>query len=344
MIEKIENLRAEIASLKATSPQEAEQLRIRYLSKKGAVTSLFNDFKALSPEQKRELGQKLNELKNFATETITALRDAAAAGENSQSDDDMDLFRTAAPMPLGTRHPLSLVREEIIAIFRRLGFTIAEGPEVEDDWHVFESLNFPPDHPARDMQDTLYIQDKVVLRTHTSTMQIRTMLKNKPPLAIIAPGKVYRRDSDLTHTPMFHQIEGLVVDKHITMADLRGTLTAFLQTVFGKQTKVRFRPSFFPFTEPSVEVDMSCTQCGGKGHLADGSPCRICKTTGWLEILGAGMVDPAVFQSVGYNPNEVTGFAFGLGVERIAMLKYGITDLRINFENDMRYLSQFTGA
>ena len=234
--------------------------------------------------------------------------------------------------------------EEVTSVFQNMGYQIVTGPEVDTDFHCFEALNMPPEHPARDMQDTLYIQDKVVLRTHTSTMQVRTMLKNKPPLAIIAPGKVYRRDSDLTHTPMFHQIEGLVVDKHITMAELRGTLTAFLQPGFGKQTKVRFRPSFFPFTEPSVEVDMSCTQCAGKGHLADGSPCRICKTTGWLEILGAGMVDPAVFESVGYDPKEITGFAFGLGVERIAMLKYGITDLRINFENDMRYLSQFTGA
>ena len=342
MLQRIADLRAEIEGLTAADAAEVETLRIKYLSKKGLVPALMNDFRSVPAEDKRAVGQAINELKNFATDKINSLRDALACGNNEASG--LDLTRTASPIHQGTRHPLSLVREEIIAIFRRLGFNIAEGPEIEDDWHLFSSLNFAADHPARDMQDTLYIQDKVVLRTHTSTMQVRTMLKNKPPLAIIAPGKVYRRDSDLTHTPMFHQIEGLVVDKHITMADLRGTLTAFLQTVFGKQTKVRFRPSFFPFTEPSVEVDMSCTQCGGKGHLADGSPCRICKTTGWLEILGAGMVDPAVFQSVGYNPNEVTGFAFGLGVERIAMLKYGITDLRINFENDMRYLSQFTGA
>ena len=344
MTDKINELLRLVEEFKPKAAAEIEEFRIRILGKKGELNALMEEFKTVAPELKRELGQQLNRLKNEATARIGSLREELQNAVSDTAASSGDLTRPGSAQQLGSRHPISLVRNQIVEVFSRLGYTVAEGPEIEDDWHVFSALNFPPEHPARDMQDTLYIQDKVVLRTHTSTMQVRTMLKNKPPLAIIAPGKVYRRDSDLTHTPMFHQIEGLVVDKHITMADLRGTLTAFLQTVFGKQTKVRFRPSFFPFTEPSVEVDMSCTQCAGKGHLADGSPCRICKTTGWLEILGAGMVDPAVFESVGYDPKEITGFAFGLGVERIAMLKYGITDLRINFENDMRYLSQFTGA
>lgn len=340
MIEKIENLRAEIASLKATSPQEAEQLRIRYLSKKGAVTSLFNDFKALSPEQKRELGQKLNELKNFATETITALRDAAAAGENSQSDDDMDLFRTAAPMPLGTRHPLSLVREEIISIFARLGFTIAEGPEIEDDWHVFSSLNFADDHPARDMQDTFFINRNpdVLLRTHTSSVQSRVMEHSEPSIRIICPGRVYRNEaiSARAHC-FFHQVEGLYVDKGVSFADLKQTLLYFAREMFGAETKIRLRPSYFPFTEPSAEMDISCNLCGGKG-------CGFCKGTGWVEILGCGMVDPNVLDACGIDSKEYNGYALGMGVERIANLKYRVNDLRLFSENDVRFLGEFTHA
>lgn len=340
MIEKIENLRAEIASLKATSPQEAEQLRIRYLSKKGAVTSLFNDFKALSPEQKRELGQKLNELKNFATETITALRDAAAAGENSQSDDDMDLFRTAAPMPLGTRHPLSLVREEIISIFARLGFTIAEGPEIEDDWHVFSSLNFADDHPARDMQDTFFINRNpdVLLRTHTSSVQSRVMEHSEPPIRIICPGRVYRNEaiSARAHC-FFHQVEGLYVDKGVSFADLKQTLLYFAREMFGAETKIRLRPSYFPFTEPSAEMDISCNLCGGKG-------CGFCKGSGWVEILGCGMVDPNVLDACGIDSKEYNGYALGMGVERIANLKYRVNDLRLFSENDVRFLGEFTHA
>lgn len=341
MIEKIENLRAEIASLKATSPQEAEQLRIRYLSKKGVVTSLFNDFKALSPEQKRELGQKLNELKNFATETITALRDAAAAGENSQSDDDMDLFRTAAPMPLGTRHPLSLVREEIISIFARLGFTIAEGPEIEDDWHVFESLNFPPDHPARDMQDTFFISRDpadILLRTHTSSVQTRVMEHAQPPIRIVCPGRVYRNEaiSARAHC-FFHQIEGLYIDKNVSFADLRQVLLGFARQMFGPETKIRLRPSYFPFTEPSAEMDISCDICGGKG-------CAFCKGTGWVEILGCGMVDPNVLKSCGIDPEVYSGYAFGMGIERITNLKYKVKDLRLFSENDVRFLREFEAA
>ena len=340
MIEKIENLRAEIASLKATSPQEAEQLRIRYLSKKGAGTSLFNDFKALSPEQKRELGQKLNELKNFATETITALRDAAAAGENSQSDDDMDLFRTAAPMPLGTRHPLSLVREEIISIFARLGFTIAEGPEIEDDWHVFSSLNFADDHPARDMQDTFFINRNpdVLLRTHTSSVQSRVMEHSEPPIRIICPGRVYRNEaiSARAHC-FFHQVEALYVDRHVTFADLRQTLLYFAREMFGNDTRIRLRPSYFPFTEPSAEMDISCNLCGGKG-------CSFCKGTGWVEILGCGMVDPNVLDACGIDSKEYSGFALGMGIERITNLKYQVKDLRMFSENDRRFLEEFTSA
>jgi phenylalanyl-tRNA synthetase alpha chain len=229
---------------------------------------------------------------------------------------------------------------EICDIFKGLGYDIVTGPEVENDFYNFEALNLPPEHPARDMQDTLYVTDNILLRTHTSPMQARTMLKQKPPLAIIAPGKVYRRDSDITHTPMFHQIEGLLVGEKVSLAELRGTLTAFLQEVFGPETKVRFRPSFFPFTEPSVEVDISCCMCGGEGEV-DCQPCRVCKQTGWVEILGCGMVDPEVFKKVGYDPEKYTGFAFGLGVERVAMLKYGIGDLRMFFENDVRFLNQF---
>ena len=242
----------------------------------------------------------------------------------------------------GSIHPIYLVMEEICGIFQGMGYEVVDGPEVDTDFNCFEALNFPPEHPARDMQDTLFIQDKIVLRTHTSTMQVRSMLSQKPPLAIVAPGKVFRRDSDITHTPMFHQIEGLLVDAKVTLADLRGTLTAFLRQTFGENTKVRFRPSFFPFTEPSAEVDISCTSCGGSGLLPGGQGCRVCKGTGWLEILGCGMVDPNVFKAVGYDPKAVTGFAFGMGVERVAMLKYGMSDLRMNFENDVRFLSQFS--
>lgn len=340
MIEKIESLRAEIAALKATSPQEAEQLRIRYLSKKGAVTALFNEFKALPPEQKRELGQKLNELKNFATETITALRDTAAESDLKQADDDIDLFRTAAPMPLGTRHPLSLVREEIISIFSRLGFTIAEGPEIEDDWHVFSSLNFAADHPARDMQDTFFInrQPDVLLRTHTSSVQSRVMEHTQPPIRIICPGRVYRNEaiSARAHC-FFHQVEALYVDRHVTFADLRQTLLYFAREMFGNDTRIRLRPSYFPFTEPSAEMDISCNLCGGKG-------CSFCKGTGWVEILGCGMVDPNVLEACGIDSKEYSGFALGMGIERITNLKYQVKDLRMFSENDRRFLEEFTSA
>ncbi len=343
---QLKNLEEELRQIlnNTNSLQDLETQRVNFLGRKGHLAQIMARLPELSPEERPAFGQAANAIKNSLT---TLLEDKKNLLENSKEEAFLANFDISMPgrSPWqGSLHPITKAMEEVCSVFQNMGYEIVVGPEVDTDFNCFEALNMPPEHPARDMQDTFYIQDKVVLRTHTSTMQVRTMLDRKPPLAVIAPGKVYRRDSDITNTPMFHQLEGLLVDKHITLTDLRGTLTAFIQNVFGKNTKVRFRPSFFPFTEPSVEVDMSCTQCGGKGHLKDNSPCRICKTTGWLEILGSGMVDPAVFESVGYDPNEVSGFAFGLGVERIAMLKYGINDLRMNFENDLRYLSQFAGA
>ena len=343
---QLQNLEKELAqALKnIESLQDLDTQRVNFLGRKGHLAQIMSRLPELSPQERPLFGQAANAVKTTLTQM---LEERKIFMENAKEAALLASFDPSMPGRApwtGSLHPITRAMEEVCSVFQNMGYEIVVGPEVDTDFHCFEALNMPPEHPARDMQDTLYIQDKVVLRTHTSTMQIRTMLERKPPVAIIAPGKVYRRDSDITHTPMFHQIEGLLVDKNITMTDLRGTLTAFLRAVFGEKTKVRFRPSFFPFTEPSVEVDMSCTQCGGNGHHKDGSPCRICKTTGWLEILGSGMIDPAVFESVGYDPKEVSGFAFGLGVERIAMLKYGITDLRMNFENDARYLSQFAGA
>ncbi len=338
MIEKIKTLRQEIEGLTAANAAEVEALRIKYLSKKGAVSALMNDFRNVPAEQKRELGQALNELKTFATERIAALKAEAEAGAGVGSR--LDLTRDAAPVRLGTRHPLSLVREQIIDIFRRLGFTIAEGPEVEDDWHVFESLNFPPDHPARDMQDTFFISHNpaVLLRTHTSSVQTRTMTTQKPPIRIICPGRVYRNEaiSARAHC-FFHQVEALYVDRHVTFADLRQTLLYFAREMFGQDTRIRLRPSYFPFTEPSAEMDISCGLCGGKG-------CAFCKGTGWVEILGCGMVDPNVLESCGIDSREYTGFALGMGIERITNLKYLVNDLRLFSENDVRFLDEFTSA
>jgi len=343
---QLQNLEKDLAKAlqNIESLQDLDEQRVNFLGRKGHLAQIMSRLPELSAEERPLFGQAANAVKTALTQM---LEERKIFMENAKEAALLAGFDPSIPGRApwnGSLHPITRAMEEVCSVFQNMGYEIVVGPEVDTDFHCFEALNMPPEHPARDMQDTLYIQDKVVLRTHTSTMQIRTMLERKPPVAIIAPGKVYRRDSDITHTPMFHQIEGLLVDKNITMTDLRGTLTAFLQAVFGEKTKVRFRPSFFPFTEPSVEVDMSCTQCNGKGHHKDGSPCRICKTTGWLEILGSGMVDPAVFESVGYDPKEVSGFAFGLGVERIAMLKYGINDLRMNFENDARYLTQFAGA
>ena len=338
MINKIESLKAEIAALTASSAAEAEQLRIKYLSKKGEVTQLFTEFKTLPAEQKRELGARLNELKNFATERINTLKEAA--GDNVADADLIDLSRTPAPMPLGTRHPITLVRDKIVSIFSRLGFTIAEGPEIEDDWHVFSSLNFAEDHPARDMQDTFFIEHHpdIVLRSHTSSVQSRVMESNQPPIRIICPGRVYRNEaiSARAHC-FFHQVEALYVDENVSFADLRQTLLYFAREMFGPETKIRLRPSYFPFTEPSAEMDISCNLCGGKG-------CSFCKHTGWVEILGCGMVDPNVLEACGIDSKRYSGFALGMGVERITNLKYQVKDLRMFSENDVRFLEEFTAA
>ncbi|MBO5780564.1 MAG: phenylalanine--tRNA ligase subunit alpha [Muribaculaceae bacterium] len=338
MIEKINALKAEIEKLEAKSVADVEALRVKYLSKKGEVSALFNDFRNVAPDQKRAMGQALNELKNLATDRINALRDQLATSDSSL--DGIDLTRTPSAIRLGSRHPLSIVREEIISIFRRLGFTIAEGPEIEDDWHVFSSLNFAADHPARDMQDTFFIQRSpdVLLRTHTSSVQSRVMETSQPPIRIICPGRVYRNEaiSARAHC-FFHQVEALYVDKNVSFADLRQTLLYFAREMFGPETKIRLRPSYFPFTEPSAEMDISCDLCGGEG-------CSFCKGTGWVEILGCGMVDPNVLESCGIDSKEYTGFALGMGVERITNLKYRVKDLRMFSENDVRFLEEFQGA
>lgn len=338
MIEKINNLKDVIGTLKAATKEEVEALRIKYLSKKGEVSLLFNDFRNVPNEQKKEIGQKLNELKNLATEKINALREAI---ENVQDEDNaIDLSRPASPAPLGKRHPISSVRDEIISIFSRLGFTIAEGPEIEDDWHVFSALNFAADHPARDMQDTFFIQRNpdVLLRTHTSSVQSRVMTTQKPPIRIICPGRVYRNEaiSARAHC-FFHQIEALYIDKNVSFADLKQTLLYFAREMFGTGTQIRLRPSYFPFTEPSAEMDISCHICGGKG-------CGFCKQTGWVEILGCGMVDPNVLEACGIDSSAYSGFALGMGVERITNLKYRVKDLRLFSENDVRFLDEFEAA
>ena len=339
MIEKIQALKEQIEALSAANAEELEALRIKYLSKKGEITSLFNDFRNVPNEQKREIGQKLNELKTLATDKINAIREAFNA--NAVNDVDIDLTRTAAPQEIGTRHPISLVRKEIIDIFSRLGFTIADGPEVEDDWHVFSSLNFADDHPARDMQDTFFIQRNpadVLLRTHTSSVQSRIMEHTQPPIRIICPGRVYRNEaiSARAHC-FFHQVEALYVDKNVTFADLKQVLLYFAQEMFGPETKIRLRPSYFPFTEPSAEMDISCDLCGGKG-------CAFCKGTGWVEILGCGMVDPNVLEACGIDSKVYSGFALGMGIERITNLKYRVKDLRMFSENDVRFLEEFKSA
>ena len=338
MLDKINNLKRVIESLSATTKDEVEALRIKYLSKKGEVSLLFNDFRNVPNEQKREIGQELNKLKTLATDKINQLKEQV---ENSGSDEaTIDLTRSAAPAPLGKRHPISLVTEEIISIFSRLGFSIAEGPEIEDDWHVFSALNFAEDHPARDMQDTFFIQRSpdVLLRTHTSSVQSRVMTSTEPPIRIICPGRVYRNEaiSARAHC-FFHQIEALYIDKNISFADLKQTLLFFAREMFGPDTQIRLRPSYFPFTEPSAEMDISCHLCGGKG-------CGFCKHTGWVEILGCGMVDPNVLESCGIDSKVYSGFALGMGVERITNLKYRVKDLRMFSENDVRFLDEFEAA
>ena len=338
MKQRIENLSKEIQALTASTPAEVEELRIKYLSKKGLIASLFNDFRTVPADQKKEMGQLLNRLKDLATDTINGLRDALSSKDELPAG--LDLTRTPSPIPMGTRHPLSLVREEIVDIFRRLGFTIAEGPEIEDDWHVFSALNFAADHPARDMQDTFFIQRSpdVLLRTHTSSVQTRVMEHTQPPIRIICPGRVYRNEaiSARAHC-FFHQVEALYVDKGVSFADLRQTLLYFAREMFGADTRIRLRPSYFPFTEPSAEMDISCDLCGGKG-------CGFCKGSGWVEILGCGMVDPNVLEACGIDSKEYTGFALGMGIERITNLKYRVKDLRMFSENDTRFLDEFAGA
>ncbi len=338
MLTKIEQLLAEVENLTATNAEELEALRIKYLSKKGAINALMADFRNVPAEQKKEVGMKLNELKNRAQERISALKEAFECMDNDAAE--LDLTRTAYPVNLGTRHPLTIVRNEIINIFNRLGFTIADGPEVEDDWHVFSSMNFPEDHPARDMQDTFFIESHpdIILRTHTSSVQSRIMEANQPPIRVICPGRVYRNEaiSYRAHC-FFHQVEGLYIDKNVSFTDLKQVLLQFAQEMFGPDTKIRLRPSYFPFTEPSAEMDISCDICGGKG-------CNFCKHTGWVEILGCGMVDPAVLESNGIDSKVYTGYAFGMGVERITNLKYKVKDLRMFSENDTRFLEEFESA
>lgn len=338
MLEKINALKAEIEAATAKDAEAVEALRIKYLSKKGALNALMADFRTVPADQKKEIGMAINDFKTFATEKINALKAATELADDGA--DEIDLTRTATPVALGTRHPLSVVRDEITSIFRRIGFVVEHGPEIEDDWHVFSSLNFAADHPARDMQDTFFIQRNpdVLLRTHTSSVQTRAMEHAKPPIRILCPGRVYRNEaiSARAHC-FFHQVEGLYVDKNVSFADLKQTLLYFAREMFGADTQIRLRPSYFPFTEPSAEMDISCTICGGKG-------CALCKGTGWVEILGCGMVDPNVLDACGIDSKEYTGFALGMGVERIANLKYRVNDLRLFSENDVRFLDEFTHA
>ncbi|HJC92865.1 MAG TPA: phenylalanine--tRNA ligase subunit alpha [Candidatus Phocaeicola excrementigallinarum] len=343
MLAKIEELLQEVEGMSAGNAEELEALRIKYLSKKGAINALMADFRNVPADQKKEVGMRLNELKNRAQEKIAALKERFDNQDNNT--EGIDLTRTAYPIELGTRHPLSIVRNEIIDIFGRMGFTIAEGPEVEDDLHVFTKLNFAADHPARDMQDTFFVESNaedvtknIILRTHTSSVQARVMEKTQPPIRVICPGRVYRNEaiSYRAHC-FFHQIEGLYVDKNVSFTDLKQVLLQFAQEMFGPETKIRLRPSYFPFTEPSAEMDISCDICGGKG-------CPFCKYTGWVEILGCGMVDPAVLDACGIDSKVYSGYAFGLGVERITNLKYKVKDLRMFSENDTRFLEEFESA
>ena len=335
MLEKIQELMAEVEALQAKSATEVEALRIKYLSKKGKITALMADFRNVSADQKREVGIKINELKNKAQERINSLRETLASTDTE--DENIDITRTAYPIKLGTRHPITLVKNEIIDIFARLGFSLAEGPEVEDDWHVFSSMNFADDHPARDMQDTFFVESHpdIILRTHTSSVQARVMERQQPPIRVICPGRVYRNEaiSARAHC-FFHQVEGLYVDKDVSFTDLKQVLLLFAKEMFGEETKIRLRPSYFPFTEPSAEMDISCNICGGKG-------CSFCKHTGWVEILGCGMVHPNVLELNGIDSKKYKGYAFGLGVERITNLKYNVKDLRMFSENIRRSLTLY---
>ena len=341
MIEKIENLLAEVENFAPKTLAEVEEFRIRLLGKKGTIIALFDEFKAAPADQKKTLGQAMNRLKTATIDKINALKarlEELAFASVDASSLALDMTRPAGADKVGTRHPISLVRGQILDIFERIGFVPAEGPEVEDDWHVFTALNFPPEHPARDMQDTFFVEKNpdILLRTHTSSIQVRVMQTQKPPIRVICPGRVFRNEaiSYRAHC-IFHQAEGLYIDENVSFADLKQTILYFAKEMFGEKSEIRMRPSYFPFTEPSTEVDVSCNLCGGKG-------CPVCKYTGWLEIMGAGMVDPNVLEACGIDSKRYTGFAFGMGVERIAMLKYGVKDLRLYFENDLRFLRQFT--
>lgn len=340
MNERIEKIKQELETLKTKSIQQLEEFRVRIIGKKGELTQLFDDFKTVAPEKKKELGKQLNLLKNAVIDKITELKERFDNKESS--DNEIDLSLPGNQDTIGTRHPISLAKNEILEIFKRLGFTVADGPEIENDWHVFSALNFPAEHPARDMQDTFFIakdenneQQNVLLRTHTSSIQVRVMETQKPPIRVVCPGRVFRNEaiSARAHC-IFHQVEGLYIDENVSFADMKQTLLYFAREMFGEKTEIRLRPSFFPFTEPSAEMDVTCKICGGKG-------CNICKHTGWLEVLGCGMVDPSVLESCGIDSKKYTGYAFGMGVERLAMMKWQVKDLRLYFENDVRFLQQF---
>lgn len=338
MIEKIQKLLEEVENLKAQNAEELEALRIKYLSKKGAISALMNDFRSVPADQKKEMGMKLNELKNKVTDHINALKEQFTTQDTGAQD--LDLTRTAYPIKLGSRHPLSIVRNEIVDIFSRMGFILAEGPEVEDDWHVYSAMNFAEDHPARDMQDTFFVESHpdIILRSHTSSVQARTMEHTQPPIRVVCPGRVYRNEaiSARAHC-FFHQVEALYVDEKVSFADLKQVLLVLAKDLFGEDTKIRLRPSYFPFTEPSAEMDISCHLCGGKG-------CSFCKGTGWVEILGCGMVDPNVLELNGIDSKKYSGWALGMGIERITNLKYQVKDLRMFSENDIRFLQEFEAA
>ena len=343
LVEKIEQLLEEVKGLQASNNEELETLRVKYLSKKGEIAALMNDFRSVAAEQKKAIGMKINELKQTALERINTLRDDLQ--QANVSTDELDLSRTAYPVGLGTRHPISIVTNEIIDIFSRMGFTLADGPEVEDDLHVFTKMNFAADHPARDMQDTFFVETNpddvaknIILRSHTSSVQARVMETTQPPIRVICPGRVYRNEAITARAHcFFHQIEGLYIDKNVSFTDLKQVLLTFAQELFGAETKIRLRPSFFPFTEPSAEMDISCHICGGTG-------CGFCKHTGWVEILGCGMVDPNVLELCGIDSKVYSGYAFGVGVERITNLKYRVSDLRMFSENDIRFLQEFEAA
>lgn len=339
MLENIKNLLVEIQAQTPDSKEALENFRLKYLAKKGAITELFQEFKNVAPDMRKEFGQRINELKNAAEEKFQTVKEALE-NQSSSAKTDLDMTAPGEPFSIGSRHPVSLVRNEIVEIFAKIGFTISEGPEIEDDWHNFTALNFPEEHPARDMQDTFFIAKNpdIALRTHTSSVQVRVMENTEPPIRTISPGRVFRNEaiSSRSHC-IFHQVEGLYIDENVSFADLKQTLLYFAREFFTAETEIRLRPSYFPFTEPSAEMDVSCQICKGEG-------CRVCKHTGWVEILGCGMVDPNVLENAGIDSKKYSGYAFGMGIERPTMLKYGINDIRLFFENDIRFLKQFSSA